>query len=125
MALANAYKGLGDMRMQQEELRKLIQSLPFSHIRDVCNLINGLDLRFEILGNLPRELSDKILEHLSLYQCFQARRVSQRWKEIFSTDHIIGKKLVLDARITKIITESVFLDDPGLWMLTYVAIPLV
>ena len=93
MALAKAYLDLKNTDKQREELRHLFQSLSFSHFRDARDMFQRLHLTYDIFGKLPTELSENVAVHLPLYQCYQARRVSKRWKEVLSSDHLIKQIL--------------------------------
>ena len=48
-------------------------------------MVENADLHCDIFGNLPLEICLKILQHLPLYQLFQAQRVSRRWSEILTS----------------------------------------
>ena len=70
-------------------LNGLVDSLTHDQIRELRNAIGGVDLCYDIVAELPLELSQMILQHLPLHQCFQARRVSRKWKKITSSPSTI------------------------------------
>ena len=96
MALTQAYLSLEDADKQRKELQHLVQSLSFSHIREMRDMFRRLHLTCDIVGELPTELSEQVMLHLPLYQCYQARRVSKRWNKVLSSDHLI--KQIVDSQ---------------------------
>lgn len=74
-------------------LNGLVDNLTHDQIRELRNAIGGVDLCYDIVAYLPLELSQMILQHLPLYQCFQARRVSRKWKDIISSPSTIDSIL--------------------------------
>ena len=87
--LAKVFADLHEPSQQREALQDLIESLSFTRIRDFREMVHQLEFRHDIIGNLPIELSQRVLQYLPLYQLFQAHRVSRRWREILCSEHII------------------------------------
>lgn len=63
----------------------MIKALTHQQIRELRFSLEEVDLRCDIISQLPLELSQIILQHLPLYQLFQARRVSSKWRQILSS----------------------------------------
>ena len=93
MALVQAYKTISDPHEQQTELAALIKTLPFSRVRKLRQLLHPDNFRCDIIGRLPPELSQLVIQHLPLYQVFQSRRVSRSWQGILSTGQVIKQAL--------------------------------
>lgn len=66
-------------------LNALVKALTHHQIRELRLSLEEVDLRCDIIAKLPLELSQIVLQHLPLYQVFQAQRVSQKWKQILSS----------------------------------------
>lgn len=64
------------------------------HIRELKALIGETEFRFDVMGNLPAELVQLVVQHLSLCQIFQCRRVSHKWSHILCDGSLI--KTVLE-----------------------------
>ena len=52
-----------------------------------------VDWHYDIIAELPLELSQMILQYLPLHQCFQARKVSRKWKNVISLPSTIDRLL--------------------------------
>ena len=72
-------------------MRGLARHLTYDHFRTLflakdSSVVDNLDWSFhyDIVAGLPVEISQKIFLYLPLYQCFQAQRVSRRWRELLS-----------------------------------------
>ena len=59
------------------------------------SVVNNLDWSFhyDIIAELPLEISQKILSYLPLVQCFRAQRVSRRWHKLLSSPQTIDSLL--------------------------------
>ena len=65
-------------------LKSLVKTLTHQQIRDLHIAIEEVDLHCDIVAQLPLDISLMILQYLPLYQVFQARRVSSKWKQLLS-----------------------------------------
>ncbi len=58
-----------------------MQSLSRRELRQLRQAAMQLDFRYDIIGKIPPEIVLMVFQHLPIYQCFQARRVSRCWLE--------------------------------------------
>ena len=77
-------------------LRGLAKHLTYDHFRALFSAKNssvvgklGCFCCYDIVAELPLEISQKILLYLPLYQCFKAQRVSRRWRKVLSAPQTI------------------------------------
>jgi len=52
-----------------------------------------LDFHYDIIGKIPLEIVPMVFQHLPIYQCFQARRVSRCWLERLLSRQILEAHL--------------------------------
>lgn len=88
-ALVALFQGLNANALQRRALKALVKTLTHQQIRELRITAEEVDLRCDIIAELPLELSQVILQYLPLYQAFQARRVSSKWKQILSSPQTV------------------------------------
>ena len=79
------YENLSSQQIR--ELKTSIEEIKKS-IEELESLIET-EFRFDIVANLPVELIPLVFQHLELYQSFQCRHVSSRWREILCADRVV------------------------------------
>ena len=77
-------------------MRGLARHLTYDHFRTLfsakdSSVVDNLDYSFhyDIIAELPVEISQKIFLYLPLYQCFRAQRVSRDWRKLLSAPKTI------------------------------------
>ena len=68
-------------------------SLSKQQIRELKVLIESTEFRFDIVASLPIELIPLVFQQLELYQLFQCRRVSRRWRELLGAEEVVKPML--------------------------------
>lgn len=79
-----------------DRLRGLASHLTFDHFRTLLSAKNssvarklGCFCHYDIIAELPLEIVQKIFLYLPLHQCFEAQRVSRRWRKLLSAPQTI------------------------------------
>lgn len=93
-----------------DSLQRLADLITHQQIRDLQCIIEQVDLRCDLIVELPRELSSMILQYLPLYQVFQARRVSRLWHSVLTSSGILEDVL----RSWQLASPSLLRIPPGL-----------
>ena len=70
-------------------LNALVKTLTLQQVRELRLSLDEVDLHCDIIVELPLEISQMILRQLSLYQIFEARRVSSKWKQVLSSPQTV------------------------------------
>ena len=77
-------------------MRGLAKHLTFDHFRTLLSAKNssvagklGCLCHYDIVAELPLEIIQKIFLYLPLHQCFEAQRVSRRWRKLLSAPQTI------------------------------------
>lgn len=65
-------------------LQSLYVSLSHHELREFRRWIDQVDFRYDLLSNLPLEVTQQILGYLPLHECFRMRRVSKEWSRRLS-----------------------------------------
>ena len=74
---------------QVHRLNALFEALTHHQIRELRLSLENIDLHCDIIADLPLEISQMIVQQLFLYQVFQARRVSSRWRHVLSSPQTV------------------------------------
>lgn len=74
---------------QVHRLKALVEALTHDQIRALRLSLEKINLHCDIIADLPLEISQIIVQHLPLYQVFQARRVSSRWRQVLSSPQTV------------------------------------
>ncbi|CAD6580983.1 MAG: hypothetical protein ASARMPREDX12_000322 [Alectoria sarmentosa] len=83
--LVAPFQALNSNAHQRGALNALVKTLTHQQVRELRLSLEEVDLHCDVIAELPLEISQMILRHLPLYQIFQARRVSFRWKQVLSS----------------------------------------
>ena len=74
-------------------LLNLFVTLSRYELREFRQWIDQVEFRYDLLRNLPLEITQQVLGYLPLYQCFRIRRVSKAWLHILSEPATLGQLL--------------------------------
>ena len=91
--LASVFVKLNSPDKQRQALSGLFKKLSLEQIRESFDLLNPINFKYDIIGNLPIEINAMILQQLQIQQLFQAQRVSRKWKWILSLPEILDPPL--------------------------------
>ena len=93
MPVFDLNQGISQLRLQEPQkpdIKSFYESLSKQQIRELQTLIKNTEFRFDIVAKLPLELVSLIFQNLDLYQCFQCRRVSQKWRQLLSAEELVS-----------------------------------
>jgi hypothetical protein len=93
LVLALAFHKLPTFGERSRALHALVNSLGSYDWRELNRLLGYRDLRYDLIGNLPLELTTKIFHYLDPVAPFYCQSVSKTWHAICSSTDLINSSL--------------------------------